>query len=171
MKLSRFLAVPAVALAAGLGSAMVAAPAQAAVLAQACSPMTVTHHACLTAAGTSVLNEYKITAGLDSYMSQQYAQEVIDRGGSYLARLYADDSGSNDVLLATIPLSWAAAGSAGLGQEHVIWLGCSKLNEDKDGKDEIYADISWFDPHNGQWTTRRTGTISYEFICWHEVED
>jgi hypothetical protein len=150
MKLSRFLAVPAVALAAGLGSAMVAAPAQAAVLAQACSPMT---------------------AGLDSYMSQQYAQEVIDRGGSYLARLYADDSGSNDVLLATIPLSWAAAGAAGLGQEHVIWLGCSKLNEDKDGKDEIYADISWFDPHNGQWTTRRTGTISYEFICWHEVED
>jgi hypothetical protein len=171
MKLSRLLAVPAVALAAGLASAFVATPAQAAVLDQACTPKTPIYHACLTAASTSILNEYKITAGLDSFMPQWYAQQIIDGGGTFWAHLYADDPGSNDTHVAEMPLAWVSAGPEGLGQEHVIWLGCSKLNEDKDGKDEIYADISWFDPHNGQWTTRRTGTISYEFICWHEVED
>jgi hypothetical protein len=167
MKMSRVLTGPAVGLTAGLGAALVAAPAQAAVLKQACSPVTIYYHACLTAESTSVFNEYKITAGLDSFMSEQYAREVV-AGGAYRAWLYADDPGSNDRRIAEIPVMWAAAGSTGLGQEHAIWLNCRYLNEDTDGTDELYAEISWFDPHNGQWTTHRTGVLSYEFVCRSE---
>ncbi|GIE28118.1 hypothetical protein Ait01nite_011630 [Actinoplanes italicus] len=164
MKSSRVLAVPAVALAAGLGSAVIATPAQAAQLAQACTRPTVAYHACLTVESTSVFNEYKITAGLDSFMSQQYAGEVV-AGGAFTANLYADDPGGSDRLIASIPLAWVGAGAEGLGQEHAIWMSCRYLNEDTDGKDELYAHISWFDPHNGQWTTRQTGIVSYEFAC------
>jgi hypothetical protein len=168
MKLSRLLAVPAVALAAGLASAFVATPAQAAVLDQACTPKTPIYHACLTAASTSILNEYKITAGLDSFMPQWYAQQIIDGGGTFWAHLYADDPGSNDTHVAEMPLAWVSAGPEGLGQEHVIWLGCSKLNEDS-GVDEFYADISWRDPHSGVVTTRRTAVLEHDFKCWTPV--
>jgi hypothetical protein len=167
MKLSRTLAVPAVALAAGLGSALVATPAQAAPVDQACSPRTVAYHACLTAEGTGTLNLWKITAGLDSYMSQRYAQEVIDWGGVFVADLYADDSGSNDPYLGQVPLSWVAAGPEGLGQEHVGEYDCRVLNEDN-GTDELYAIISWWDPHNNQWTSRTTGTVKHDFVCYRE---
>jgi hypothetical protein len=86
-------------------------------------------------------NMYRVHVGIDIYMSQQDAQNLIGAGSVPVVGLYGDDGSStaNDFLtsgfsIAEPPVAWAQGWSAGF----TIDVNGSLLNED-DGIDEIIA--------------------------------
>ncbi len=141
-----------------------AAPASAAAM--ACNYDGFSFNACLTIdyAGNG---RWNVNVGFDRYMPQSYANEILacPGGGSVFAVLWGDDGGHpEDDNLGSIPL---IAGYPNTGSNPAgLFAGFSRasmnLNEDS-GTDEVYAEVTYFDCHNGIWYTYRTGTHVYTF--------
>ncbi|MBG0568624.1 hypothetical protein [Actinoplanes aureus] len=172
MKLSRLLAAPVFAGAMLLTQIAGIGPAQAAPSDPHCNYDFRTFNACLRFFGTGQLNEWRAVAGQDAFMSQRSAQEKIDHGTNFRAQLFGDD-GNRRTLLADLFLApgWPAAGPGGLSAELTRVLHGSTLNEDTDGNDEIYAEITYWDFVINDNVTHRTGTVVHEFAPRSEVPD
>ncbi len=165
MKRLTMLAVPALTGVMSVGLALGAGPADAAITDMACDGDFVTFNACLDFQRNTSTDKFTAHVGLDSYMSQTYAQEIVANGAAFRATIWGDDPGTDSYLGdLTIMPGWPAAGSTGLGAElSLANLTRDELNEDTDGSDEIYAVISYFDYHNGQHRIFRTGVVRGEF--------
>nr|GID84021.1 hypothetical protein Ade03nite_29450 [Actinoplanes derwentensis] len=142
---------------AALALATTAVPAQAAPV-RACAGQAGVFNACLTIEGTLTPNVWRVTAGLDRYMSQA-ACEAILPVGEFGGALYSNDDGFLDELT----LAWVACGPAGLGVEFVEDEPYYVLDEDTDGKDELYAKINYFNPTTGRSEVYQTGLVQKEF--------
>lgn len=148
----------ALAMTAGLLTATTA-PASAAAM--ACNYDGVSFNACLTIeyAGSG---RWDVHVGFDRYLPKSYADEILacPGGGMFFAVLWGDDGGHpDDDDLGSIPLvaGYPVSGSAPGGLFAEFFRPAMNLNEDS-GTDEVYAEVTYFDCHNGQWFTYRTGT-------------
>jgi hypothetical protein len=159
MKWSRLLKVLAVLAALVTGLVVAAPPASAAE--QACN-YDNTFNACLRLDYNGYL-WWSPHVGLDVHMAQWYAQSIVDCGGNFQATLWGDDGGgSSDDKITDLVLQpgWPSAGPTGLGVEFALPnLYETRLDEDDDSEDEIYARISYFDCNTRLTQTFRTGTI------------
>src|SRR4051812_2148191 len=130
MRLPRLLA--AASIAAGTVVAMSAGPAYADD-GPACQYDYITYNACVRFLDTANVDVEHVVAGLDSYMPQGYAQEIVSNGGAFKASLWGDDGGNgHDTFIADL---WVDPGSPltgpdGLGADLSadVWRGY--LNED-----------------------------------------
>lgn len=137
-------------------------PASAA--AQACNYDFVSFNACLTIeyAGNA---RWDVTVGLDRHMPKSYADEILRCGSGMFAELWGDDGGHpDDDDLGTV---WLRPGSPNTGSNPEgmfadFFRAGMNLDEDN-GTDEVYAEITYFDCHVGQWFTYRTGTLTGNF--------
>lgn len=155
-------AVATLAAALAIAAASLAAapsPAAAASYAPHCKhdPYFIEYNACLRLddLGSFLWNAH---VGIDVYMNEQYAREIIACGARFQASLWGED-GTYDQFITNLPLraGWPSAGPSGLGAEFMKTVHSSQLNEDSDGQDELYARVSYYDCHAG-----RTGTRSYQ---------
>ncbi|HEY5843891.1 MAG TPA: hypothetical protein VIU87_20935 [Mycobacterium sp.] len=166
MRLSRLLAVPAFASAIMAAQLVGISPANAAINDLACHYDHTDSNACLYFEDVGDEGKLDAHVGLDAYMSQEYAHELVSHGADFRASLWGDD-GDRDQFIAdlTVASGWPSAGPGGLGVEFVgNSLARSSLNEDKDDKDEIYAKISYFDYHGqGRRVSFTTGIVRGEF--------
>ena len=135
------------------------APASAAAM--ACNYDGFSFNACLTIeyAGPG---RWDVTVGFDRYLPQQYANEILacPGGGIVFSVLWGDDGGHpDDDELGSIPLmpGFPNTGSNPEGLFAGFHRAGMNLNEDS-GTDEVYAEVTYFDCHNGLWMTYRTGT-------------
>jgi hypothetical protein len=176
MRLSRLLAAAASSAAAiVLTLAVGAAPAKAAITDPHCNFDFITFNACLRILPTGVLNEFTPHVGLDALMSQQSAQEIINRGANPRAWLYGED-GDTDTLLLQLTLvpGWPAAGPTGLGAElHAPNVHTSVLNEDRgsNDQDELYAVVTYWDGVLHEHKTFTTGLLRGEFTPIVIIDD
>ena len=164
MKLSRLLAIPAVAGAMVLAQTVGISPAHAGFDDLACNYDYVHFNACLNFQDAGETNQVTAHVGLDAFMPEWYAQAIVAHGAQVRAWLWGDDGG-NDHFIAelTVMPGWPAAGPSGLGAElSAANLYRGDLDEDPYDEDEIYAVVSYFDPSQGQ-VTYRTGTVHGEF--------
>ena len=162
MRLKGLLAA-AVAGGLALSQAIGISPAQAEAHQMACNYDYVTFNACLTFYDIPGSYEYRrAVAGLDYFVPQRYAQEIINYGGAFRASVYGDDNGTGR-WLANLNLSpgWPGAGSDGLSVEFTADLSqYTTLNEDPEGgEDELYVEITFFDYHINDWVRKRTGIV------------
>jgi hypothetical protein len=164
MRLSRLLAVPAAVGIMVLAQIVGIGPARAATTDLACNYDFTTFNACLDFTHTG-LNEWRAHVGQDAFMSQRYAQEIVDNGAGFHATLFGDDNDGQRHFLANLAImpGWPAAGPDGLGAELSANLSSTTLNEDGNGEDEIYAIITYFDYHRGVPVEHTTGTVHGEF--------
>jgi hypothetical protein len=164
MKPARLLAAPVVAGVMVLAQAVGISPASADVNDMACNYDHITFNACLDFRSTADVNTLIGHVGLDSYMSEGYAQEIVSHGAAFRASLWGDDGGNDRWLadLAVVP-GWPASGPDGLGADLSAALYRGDLNEDTDSEDEIYAKVSYFDYHTGRTKIFRTGTVHGDF--------
>jgi hypothetical protein len=105
---------------------------------------------------------YAVKIGIDIYMTRQEAEALITWArycwpqpcGLFSARLWGEDPGGDPGLF-TVPVSWVAAWEGGLSAEFDLTVYSSRLNEDTDGRDEIYASVDMTDYRTGQrlWFT------------------
>ena len=146
-----------------------APPAPAAATDMACNYDNATFNACLKfdPAGSSWWNAH---VGIDVYMPQQYAQEIIACGAGFRASVWGDDGAagmsSSDQYISSLGLKggWPAAGPDGLGAEFGASIYGYYLDEDRGGDtDELYARVSYRDCHNGLTRTFVTGTVRGNF--------
>jgi hypothetical protein len=131
-----------------LAASAVAVTASAASAQMACHwPPEGGSNTCLTivALGNDV---YSIHVGIDVHMSQQEAQAIIDANGGapFGALIMADDEGYDTTSMFEVPATWVVAGEGGLSAEFDLQVGSDALNEDKDGRDEVYARVILYDP-------------------------
>jgi len=174
MRLSRLLAATASTVAAMVVTLAVGAtPANAAITDPHCNYDFVTFNACLRILPTGVLNELTPHVGLDAFMPQRYAQEIVDFGADFRAQLWGEDGDTDTFLLnLTIMPGWPAAGTGGLGAElHAPNVDTSVLNEDKNDEDELYAVVSYFDFHTGERKVYTTGILRGEFTPVVIIDD
>jgi hypothetical protein len=162
MRLKRLFAAAAIAGGLVLAQAAVVTPAFADAFDMACNYDHVTFNACLNFTPTDQITVMTAHAGLDSFMSQGYAQQIIDHGGPFKATLWTD----RGVYLADLSISygWALSESdrlsIRLGGD--IRLG-GAIDENRDGYDGVYAQVSYFDYHIGTTKIFRTGIVRGEF--------
>lgn len=140
------------------------APASAAAM--ACNYDGFSFNACLTieyAGG----GRWDVHVGFDRYMPKRYADEILacNGGGIFFSVLWGDDGGHpDDPELGSIPLvpGFPASGSNPEGLFAEFAGTGFNLNEDN-GRDEVYAEVTYFDCHDGNWYTYRTGTHAGTF--------
>ena len=143
----------------GLGALVIALSALALTASAASATMACNYppgsNTCLTI--ESLGNRwYAVKIGIDIYMTRQEAQALIDWArvcwpqpcGLFTTRLFGDDSGGDPYLL-TVPMSWVAAGEGGLSAEFDLVVYSTRLNEDTDGRDELYAMVRMTDYDTG----------------------
>jgi len=102
--------------------------------------------------------------GLDVFMGQRYAQEIVDCSHNFSASLWGDD-GSSDQFIVPLQLKpgWPAAGPVGLGAEFTSARLGPQLDEDRGGDDdELYARIQFYDRF-ANLRTYYTGTIKGDY--------
>jgi hypothetical protein len=135
------------------------APASAAAM--ACNYDGFSFNACLTIeyAGNG---KWDVSVGFDRYLPKSYTDEILacPGGGAVFSVLWGDDGGHpEDDDRGSIPLigGFPRSGSNPDGLFAGFFRPGMNLDED-DGTDEVYAEITYFDCHNGQWFTYRTGT-------------
>ena len=163
MKLSRLLAAPVIAGVMVLAQAAAISPAYADVHDVACNYDHVTFNACLNFqnvdAGT--MNAH---VGLDAFMPERYAQEIVSYGAGVRASLWGVADG-HELFIAdlTIMPGWPAAGPDGLGAELSADVTVDNLNVNIHGDDEAFAIVSYFDYHTGSTKEFRTGTVHADF--------
>jgi hypothetical protein len=165
MRLRRLFTILATVGALVFAQAMVASRAYADTTDLACNYDYISFNACLHFESGSGLDLLTARAGLDSFMPERAAQEIIDYGADVRASLWADD-GANDHYLADLALMprWPAAWSGGLGVDTFATdLQRSLLNEDADGDDELYARISYYNVHTHTRMTFDTGVVHGDF--------
>ena len=146
------------------GSALAAAPSASATD-PACKYDGRTYNACLRFddAGWGF---WHANVGIDVYMSEQYAREVIACGADFKATLYAHDS-TQASLVSNLWLKpgWPAAGPGLIGAEFdARYLHHGILDEDPGADaDELYASISFYDCHTRQRRSFTTGIHRRDF--------
>jgi len=119
------------------------------------------HNSCLYIANLGG-NMYSVHVGIDIYMSQQDAQNIINSGFRPTAALYGDDGSLN--YRTTIPLTGnPTAWSGGYSDEFDKVVSGSLLNEDDDGVDEIIAKVSQYFPAAQRTVTYKTGEVKSSF--------
>jgi hypothetical protein len=140
--------------------ALTTAPASAAAM-RCNHDNGISFNACLTIeyAGDGL---WDVHVGFDRYLPKSYADEVLGcpGGGVFFSVLWGDDGGHpDDDELVSIPLDagWPRTGSNPAGMFAEFSRQRVSLDEDS-GTDEVYAEVTYFDCHNGQWFTYRTGT-------------
>src|SRR5690348_1553542 len=123
MKLSRLLAAPVIAGVMVLAQAAAISPAYADVHDVACNYDDVTFNACLNFQNVdaSTLNAH---VGLDAFMPERYAQEIMSYGAGVRASLWGVANGHDQFIAdLTIMPGWPAAGPDGLrSEEHTSEL-------------------------------------------------
>jgi hypothetical protein len=134
------------------------APASAAAM--ACNYDGISFNACLTIEYAGA-GRWDVTVGFDRYLPKSYADEILacPGGGSVFSVVWGDDGGHpEDDDRGSVPLmaGYPNSGSNPDGLFAGFFRPGMNLDED-DGTDEIYAEITYFDCHNGQWFTYRTG--------------
>src|SRR5215831_1703787 len=93
MRLARLLAIPAIAGAMVLALTVTGSPAYADVYDMACNYDYVTFNACLSFHATDDVNTLNARVGLDAFMPERYAQEIVAYGAGFRATLWSDDNG------------------------------------------------------------------------------
>ncbi|WP_336215432.1 hypothetical protein [Nonomuraea sp. LPB2021202275-12-8] len=158
---SRKLAVVSALAAAAL--AIAAGPAMAEPNPQVKCTSASTHVICFS---LDRLDDGNVAAhlGIDIHMSRADAQAIIDAPGEELsAKVIGADPAFNNSLV-SVPVTWSAAGDAGLSAEFDITVPFSVLNEDDgyfDGYiDELFGRIVLVDPRNGAKRTFTSATIT-----------
>lgn len=93
-----------------------------------------------------------IRVGVDIQMSEADAISFLDHPGEEAtARLWGDDPYSDDRLdPLSVDRGWPRTWAGGYSVEYSLWIGCGFLDEDGDGRDEIYAQITFDDFRTGQ---------------------
>ncbi len=143
-------------------------PANAAITDLACRYDHVTFNACLDFEDVGQPGRLDAHVGLDVFMSQEYAQDLISHGADFRASLWADDTTDQFLADLSIAPGWPAAGAGRLGVEFVgVGVERDVLNEDEGEQDEVYAKISYFDYHRGKRMTFTAGVVRGEFAYLH----
>jgi hypothetical protein len=166
MRLKRLFAAAAIVGGLVVAQATAVTPAFADINDLACHYDYVTFNACLNFANTDDINVLTASAGLDSFMNQTYAQEIIDHGGVFRASLWSDDNGTGHYI-SDLSLSpgWPQAQSDRLSVRLSATVSRGgALDEDFEDVDEIYAQISYFDYHFGTTKIFRTGIVHGDFM-------
>jgi hypothetical protein len=119
------------------------------------------YNACLWVTETSPGSDvYEVHIGIDVYMSQGQASDILARGGGFYARAMGDDP-SYDNLLFYVDRQYQTLAPHGLSAEFHKTVSGAKLNEDW-GQDEVYGSIGLTNPGWGTlWYS--TGVISGDF--------
>lgn len=165
MQLPRLLVAAAITGVLVMGQAMDIGPAYANTTDLACKYDYISYNACLDFRVTNDVNWLTAHVGLDSFLPEGYAQEIVAHGAAVRASLWGDD-GSRQQFIAdlTVTPGWPAAGPDGLGVELSEVVSRGQLNEDIDDEDEVYAVVSYFDFHgDGTRHVFHTGTVHGDF--------
>ena len=165
MRLSRLLAAAAITGGLVLGQTVGIGPAHANTTDLACKYDHISYNACLDFRATNDVNWLTAHVGLDSFLPEGYAQEIVAGGAAVRASLWGDDGSSQQFIAdLTVMPGWPAAGPDGFGVELSEVLSRGQLNEDRDGDDELYAVVSYFDFHgSGTRHVFQTGTVHGDF--------
>jgi hypothetical protein len=119
------------------------------------------HNACLYITNLGD-NMYLVHVGVDIYMTQQDAQNIINSGFLPTATLYGDD-GSSLSFVTTVPLAGSpTAWSGGYSAEFDTVVSGSQLDED-DGVDEIVAKVRQWIPASQRTLVYKTGRVTSAF--------
>jgi hypothetical protein len=141
--------------------AAAAPPASAASTDKACNYDFVTFNACLHFDDRR-FGWWDAQVGIDVYMPEQYAREILACGANFRASLWAADDGWGDDFITNLVLKpgWPRliTPPTGIGAEFTVPVTSHQLDED-DGRDELYARISFYDCHTGATRQFRTGTV------------
>jgi hypothetical protein len=103
--------------------------------------------------------------GMDVYMPEQHARDILAYGANFKASLWGDDGGGSDddfILPLSVAPSWPIADSTGMAVEFV-GRGVNEALDEDDGVDELYARVSFRDPFTGVTREFRTGVIRGEY--------
>ena len=90
--------------------------------------------------------EYAVHIGIDVYMSQQQAQDIIDRGGTLSAKVMGDDPSYDDLLFHLDVMSMGAVPHGLSAEFRTSRVPGSWLDEDWEGRDEVYATVVLTNP-------------------------
>jgi hypothetical protein len=104
--------------------------------------------------------------GIDVHVPDQYGREILACGPDFKAQLRGDDGkGANNPILRTLILKagWPTTFSGGISAEFYGPNLSPELDEDRDGQDELYATISYYDCHTLQLVKFDTGVIKGEY--------
>jgi hypothetical protein len=104
---------------------------------------------------------YAVHIGIDVYMNQEQANDILARGGGFSAKVMGDDPSYDDLLFHLDVLSQGVA-PHGLSAEFHTTVPGSWLDEDWDGRDELYATVVLTNPG---WSPRSftTGQLTGHF--------
>jgi hypothetical protein len=107
---------------------------------------------CLTVTPVG-LGVYALHVGIDIEKGSKEAQDILNAAWAkglpaLTAQLVGDDGrGTNDTALFAMPITpgWPQVGAGALSAEFDITVGSGYLNEDTDGRDELYARVTLHD--------------------------
>jgi hypothetical protein len=107
---------------------------------------------------------YRVYAGLDAHMSQQYAQAIVDCGTGFRATLWGLEDhwyGDSSVKITDLVLQpgWPAASATGLSFEFGLPNLYETALDTNSGDDSVWAAISYYDCNTGWTRTFTTGTL------------
>lgn len=105
---------------------------------------------------------YRVHFGIDVHMSRQDAEAILAGGGGFSATLMGDDYWYDNALK-IVPVTWQAAGDGSLSAEFDTDVPRSLLNEDWDGRDEVYGRIRLYDPRTRTTSTFTTNVLYFNF--------
>jgi hypothetical protein len=118
-----------------------AGAAMAATFEPPCKSQSNSYIVCFSIKQSGVSNFFDVHVGIDVYMSQQDAQNIIDAPGEpFVAKLMADDP-FFDNFIEWIDVSWVATWERGLSAEFDGAARADQLDEDWDGHDEVFARV------------------------------
>ena len=158
-RVAKTAAVLSIAVGASLGSADAASAAGVGEM--TCRPLSGSN-VCLTITDVGG-GVYSVHVGIDVSMSRSAAQTIINQPGqAFYADLIGDDP-SYDNALTPIPLTYETFGDEGLSAEFDGFVSGSTLNEDWEGRDEVYARVRLFDTRYNSPRTFTTGNVEHSF--------
>jgi hypothetical protein len=144
--------------------ALLAAAPRASAVDMACNYDNRTFNACLRFDYQGYL-WYHGHVGIDIYLPEQYAREIVNCGADFKASLWGDDGGgSKDDFIRNFVLSpgWPTAGTGGMSAEfftHYLYSSTHLDEDDGTDQDELYAKVSYWDCHTFDTEEFRTGTV------------
>ena len=108
---------------------------------------------------------YIIHVGIDVEMSRQDAQTLINANygvpfGTLIMAHDHDRTSDDTASLFEVPTTWVVAGDGGLSAEFNLQVGSDALDEDKDGRDEVYARVILYDTRYPQPRIFESGIIT-----------
>ena len=105
------------------------------------------HNACLWITETwPGSGFYEVHIGIDVYMNPAQAQDIVARGGGFYAKVMGDDPSYDDLLFYLDRLSQDVAPHGLSAEFHTSRIPGSWLDEDGDGRDEVYATVVLTNP-------------------------